>query len=112
MVLLKLDELGKKNKGLKVDRVARFYEKKALIEYVINDCSAKVNTLVAATIAWFGLFLTEALKQDDIIYPILAFIGLFILIVSAALYYRKGRVWTVQLSRMQATLHITKGGGV
>ncbi|MBU2895295.1 hypothetical protein [Vibrio hepatarius] len=88
--------------------IEKFYRMKALLEYQRNDASAKNNTLIASLIAWFALYLTEAIKDGGSVYAIFAFMGIVILTCVSIFYYLKGQEITIKLSRMNAAIHILR----
>ncbi|WP_114787370.1 hypothetical protein [Vibrio tetraodonis] len=88
--------------------IEKFYRMKALLEYQINDASAKTNTVIASLIAWFALYLTEAIKDGSSVFAIFAFVGIIILTCVSIFYYLKGQKRTIELSRMNAAMHFLR----
>jgi hypothetical protein len=82
------------------------FVKRASLQYEVARCSGFQVTLVACFIAWFSLYLTEALKTDEDIFVILAMFGLITMPLITILYYRKGRRLSSEAARIDASIHM------
>ena len=80
------------------------YEMKALLSYKSDSCKALSSSFVAATIAWFGLYLAYALNTSEVIFPIFAVIGCVLLPILASAWYYKGKSHTAQVAKLDAEL--------
>lgn len=86
------------------DTLITAYKLKALLSYKSDSCKALCSSFIAATIAWFGLYLAYALNTGDIVFPIIAVIGCFLLPFLAYGWYDKGKKHTDEVAKLEAEL--------
>ncbi|EHK0045368.1 hypothetical protein [Vibrio parahaemolyticus] len=89
-----------------LEKSTELFVERATLQYEINRCSGFQVTLVACLIAWISVYLTEAIKSDELIFVIMAVVGLMVLFTGACLYYRKGRVASQEVARIEAMLFL------
>ncbi|WP_261884395.1 hypothetical protein [Vibrio pomeroyi] len=80
------------------------HKRKALLSYKSDSCKALSSSLVAASIAWFGLYLAYALNTGDVIFPIFAIIGCVLLPIMSYGWYSKGKWHTAEVAILEAQL--------
>lgn len=81
------------------------FVKKAELLHKANKYSAFSVTFLASFIAWLGLYLAEALKSNDVVYPILALVGIILLPTFTYLYYVEASNLSKQAARIEARLY-------
>ncbi|ELH9637353.1 TPA: hypothetical protein ACVO3F_000496 [Vibrio diabolicus] len=82
------------------------FVERASLQYEVNRCNGFQATFVACFIAWFSLYLTEAIKTNEDVFVILAMFGLVTMPLMTILYYRKGRKLSSEAARIEARIHM------
>lgn len=82
------------------------FTKRAMLQYEVARCNGLQATLVACIVAWFSLYLTEAIKSDKMIFVVLAGVGLIALTAVTIYYYLTGKTLSSEAARIEARIHI------
>ncbi|EGQ8413944.1 hypothetical protein K6675_003172 [Vibrio parahaemolyticus] len=82
------------------------FVERARLQYEVNRCNGLQVTLVACFIAWFSLYLTEAIKTNEDVFVVLTMFGLVTMPLMIIVYYRKGRKLSSEAARIEARIHM------
>lgn len=90
------------------DNLTKAYQEKARLSYRCDTSKSVFASLVAATIAWFSVYLSLAVKYGDVIYAIIAVVGCGLLPLSATGWYRRGKFMAENAAMIECEIHLAK----
>ncbi|WP_017092810.1 hypothetical protein [Vibrio splendidus] len=86
------------------------YERKARFTLKTDTWKAGSSTFLAATVAWFALYLANALHKGDVVFAIFAVIGCMLLPGMSIICYIRAKLYAVEASIIEANLANFSGG--
>lgn len=91
---------------MKLEEFQELFVKREVLQVRANFRHALSVTLVASMIAWFGLFLSEAVARDEKAFAMIAAIGFVVFPPLIIAFYNDSKNLARQASRLEAGIHV------